>query len=218
MSARITKEDNFFLILTTSFIALLIVSNIIATKLIVIGNLIVPAAVICYALTFLITDTVAEIWGKERTKVIIKLGFFASIVAAFFIKLSIIMPAASFWPNQSEYELILGANIRIVVASMTAYLISQFHDVWAFHFWKEKTQGKYLWLRNNLSTATSQLIDTGIFIVIAFYGTGAPLLALIVGQYIVKLIISICDTPIVYLLVSIIKKSLSTPVDMDKPN
>jgi len=204
-----SKEEKLFLLLGGSFITLLVVSNIIASKVIAIGELIGPAAVLCYALTFAISDTIAEVWGKERTKYIVKLGFFAAVISALMIKLAIVMPSAPFWQGQKEYELILGSNIRMVIASMLAYLISQYHDVWAFHFWKSKTKGKHLWIRNNLSTATSQLIDTLIFIVIAFYGTGAPLLPMILGQYAIKLIIAAFDTPIVYLLVNTVRKSLS---------
>ena len=207
------REEKIFVLLAIIFVTLLVVSNIIAAKLISIAGLIVPAAVLCYALTFLLSDTIAEIWGKERTMYVIKLGFFASILSAFFIKLSISMPAASFWTNQVEYDMILGANIRIVMASMVAYLISQYHDVWSFHFWKNKTQGKHLWLRNNMSTGVSQLIDTTIFITIAFYGTGAPLLSLILGQYIIKLAISIFDTPFVYLFVNLIKRNVTFSYD-----
>ncbi len=208
MEKSIKKEEKMFLILASSFISLLVISNVIAIKIISIGGLIGPAAVICYALTFVVTDTIAEIWGKERTKFIVILGFFASIISAVMIKMAILLPSASFWGGQKEYELILGNNLRIVIASMLAYIISQNHDIWAFHFWKNKTSGKYLWVRNNLSTSISQLLDTSIFIFVAFYGTGVPILSMIIGQYIIKLIIAILDTPLVYLLVNFIKKDI----------
>ncbi len=203
------REEKIFLLLAITFVSLLIVSNVIAAKLITIGGLTVSAAAICYALTFFLTDTIAEIWGKERTLYVIKLGFFGSVISAIFIKLAIYMPAASFWADQEQYQLILGANIRIVFASMVAYLISQYHDVWAFHFWKEKTKGKHLWLRNNFSTGASQLIDTVIFVTIAFSGTGAPLVAIIIGEYIIKLVISILDTPLIYMFVNLIKRKVT---------
>jgi hypothetical protein len=199
------KEDKIFLLLTASFISLLVISNVIAGKVISIYSLTGPAAVVCYALTFVITDTIAEIWGKERTKYIVFIGFFASILSAVMIKMAILLPSASFWNSQKEYELILGSNFRIVIASMLAYIISQNHDIWAFHFWKKKTKGKYLWIRNNFSTGISQLIDTSIFIIVAFYGTGVPILSMIIGQYIIKLIIAVLDTPLVYLLVRVLK-------------
>jgi len=83
---------------------------------------------------------------------------------------------------------------------MTAYLISQHHDVWAFHFWRDKTKGKYLWMRNNASTMVSQLLDTSIFIVLAFYGN-APILTMIGSQYLIKVLIALCDTPFCYIFV-----------------
>lgn len=90
---------------------------------------------------------------------------------------------------------------RIVIASMVAYLISQTHDVYAFHFWKEKTKGKYLWLRNNASTMVSQAIDTCTFITLAFYGIvpNDVLLGMIVWQYLIKVTIALMDTPFMYI-------------------
>ncbi|MTI71545.1 MAG: queuosine precursor transporter [Firmicutes bacterium] len=205
MNNKILKEEKMFFLLGAIFVTLLVISNIIASKVIIIGGLIGPAAVLCYALTFAISDTIAEIWGKERTKFIVVLGFICCIISAVFIKIAIEMPAAGFWNNQKEYKLILGSNMRIVLASMISYLISQHHDIWAFHYLKKLTNGKHLWLRNNLSTMISQLIDTSIFIIIAFYNTGSPIVSLIIGQYIIKLIIAIIDTPIVYVLVNVIK-------------
>jgi len=171
-----------------------------------VAGLVGPAAVICYSLTFALTDTITELWGKERTKLIVKYGFIVSIISALFIRLAIIMPAAPFWTDQDAYRLILGSNLRIVAASLIAYLISQYHDIWAFVFWKNITKGKHLWLRNNLSTGASQLIDTVIFITLAFAGMGIPLLPIIFGQYIIKIVIALLDTPIVYFLVNLIKK------------
>lgn len=208
MKENFSRDQKLFLLLSCIFVTLLVVSNIIAGKVIMVGGLIGPAAVLCYAVTFAISDTLAEIWGKERTKFVISVGFLACVVSAIMIKLAIQMPSAPFWDNQNEYSLILGTNIRMVIASMLAYLTSQYHDIWAFHFWKEKTNGKYLWLRNNMSTLVSQLIDTVIFITVAFYGTGAPLLSLIIGQYTIKMIIAVFDTPLVYLMVGTINKSI----------
>lgn len=201
-----SKEQRVFLALTTIFISLLVVSNVIAVKTISIGGLIGPAAVICYSLTFAVTDTISEIWGKKTTQYLVLLGLGATVLSALFIRLAIAMKGSPFWENQAEYELILGSNMRIVIASLLAYIVSQTHDVWAFHFWKRLTNGKYLWLRNNLSSMVSQMLDTVIFIVVAFYGTGAPMWTMIFGQYLIKLAIAALDTPLVYLLVGTIRK------------
>lgn len=209
MGKSLSREESIYILLGCTFVGLLVISNVIANKIITIGGLVGPAAVICYSLTFVITDTITEIWGKERTKYFIKVGFVVSIITAIFIRLAIIMPAAHFWPNQEEFNLILGTNLRIVFASLVAYLISQYHDIWAFLFWKKITGERYLWLRNNLSTGASQLLDTLIFITLAFFGTGAPLLEMIIGQYVIKLAIAVLDTPLIYLMVNLVKKHIN---------
>lgn len=184
------------------YATLTIVANIIAVKLIMIGQFIVPAAVLVYSATFLLTDIVDEIWGRRESHRIVLMGFLANVAAVLFIWLSILWQPASFVSEEftQHYKEILGFMPRIVAASVISYLISQNHDVWAFHFWKEKTKGKYLWLRNNASTIVSQFLDTVIFITLAFYGTVGNniLLQMIIGQYTVKILIALADTPFMY--------------------
>ncbi|MDW7649748.1 MAG: queuosine precursor transporter [Bacillota bacterium] len=206
MDQSLSRQEKAFLLLSCSFVVLLVTSNVIAGKIITIGGLFAPAAVLCYSLTFATTDTLAEIWGKDRTRFVVNVGFFVTVLSALFIRLAIITPAAPFWQEQEAFAFILGGNLRIVLASLTAYLISQHHDIWAFTFWKEKTGDRHLWLRNNLSTGVSQLLDTGIFITLAFYGTGTPLFSMVFGQYVIKVLIGLLDTPIVYLLVHLTKR------------
>jgi uncharacterized integral membrane protein (TIGR00697 family) len=86
-----------------------------------------------------------------------------NLVMTAFLYLGRVLPPAPFWGHQAAYEAVLGMVPRIVAASMIAYLVSQFHDVWAFLFWRRVTKGKHLWLRNNLSTMASQLLDSVIF-------------------------------------------------------
>lgn len=203
-----SREQRVFLILVTVFVSLLVISNVIAMKTISIAGLVGPAAVICYSLTFVITDTISEIWGRRTTQFLVFLGLGASIVAALFVQFAIHAKGAPFWKLQNEYELILGSSLRIVIASLLAYFVSQTHDVWSFHFWKRVTNGKHLWLRNNISSMVSQLLDTIIFIVVGFYGTGAPLMTMIIGQYLIKVAIAAIDTPFVYLLVGVIRKKV----------
>ena len=95
---------------------------------------------------------------------------------------------------------VLGLTPRIVLASLIAYLISHYFDIYFYLFWKKVTKDKFLWLRNNFSTILSQLIDSIFFISIAFYGI-APLIPLITGQFIIKVIISILSTPFIYLII-----------------
>ncbi|MCK4260122.1 MAG: queuosine precursor transporter [Halanaerobiales bacterium] len=200
------SQEKSFSFLSTLFVILIVISNIVASKIITIGGMFVPAAVVFYAITFALTDTISEVWGKERCKFVVKMGLGVSLLTAILIKVAILLPPAPFYQNQDSYALILGGSIRITSAGLIAYIISQFHDIWAFAFWNKITKGKQLWLRNNASTLVSQLIDTVIFITLAFYGTGMPIVNMIVSQYIIKAIIAILDTPVVYLLVSLFKK------------
>jgi hypothetical protein len=185
------------------FVTSLLLANILASKIIVVGGLVLPAAIILYPLTFLFTDVVAEVEGKKSASSLVMAGFYLSIFMVAVILAGRLLPPAGFWKHQEAYTAILGSTPRIVLASMIAYLISQNHDVWAFHWWREKTGGRHLWLRNNLSTVVSQMIDSGLFISIAFWGTVPPATigVMILSQYAVKVGIALLDTPICYLMV-----------------
>jgi len=190
----------------------LVLAAVLASKLIAVGGLVVPAGVLAYSLTFLITDVISEIWGKERAQTVVVGGFITLVLVFVLTGISIIWPPASFWPHQQAYETILGSSARIMVASLTAYLFSQYHDVWAFHFWRRVTTERFLWLRNNASTIVSQLLDSVVFIAIAFYGV-MPLVPLILGQWVVKVGVAVLDTPLVYLLVYLVRRRLQ-PVEL----
>ena len=195
-------------ILASFFVSLLIVSNIIAGKLLQIGDWVLPAGILAYPLTFLISDTIAEVYGRKTTTRIIWIGFATSLLMVLIVYMASIFPAAPFWENQEAFDLILGSVPRIVLASMVAYLVSQYHDVIAFHFWKNFTNGRYLWLRNNASTMMSQAVDTVLFVTIAFAGTldFSVIINMILTQYVVKILIAIVDTPLVYVLVSQVRR------------
>ncbi|AGK61642.1 conserved hypothetical integral membrane protein [Archaeoglobus sulfaticallidus PM70-1] len=193
------------------YASLTVIANIIAVKLISVGTvpyfglLVGPAGVIVYASTFLITDIISEIYGKEIAKKTVITGFFANIVAVASIMIAVIWSPAPFMPENllKSFDTIFSMTPRVVIASIIAYLISQTHDVYAYHFWKAKTKERFLWLRNNASTMVSQLIDTIVFITLAFYGVFDlnVLLAMITGQYLLKLTIALVDTPFMYIAV-----------------
>ena len=113
------------------------------------------------------------------------------------VKIAIAWPPAPFWTGQAAFQTTLQLTERIVLGSLVAYVVSQNWDVRVFHKLKEMTDGRHLWLRNNVSTMTSQALDTVIFITIAFYGV-LPVVPMIIGQYIVKLLIAALDTPFIY--------------------
>jgi hypothetical protein len=181
------------------FATLVVIANITAGKIVDFFSFAVPAAVIVYASTFLVTDIITEVWGKGEARKAVWLGFYANLVLVLYVSIAIRWQAMPFAQEYSQkFGEVLGLVPRVVLASMIAYLVAQHHDVWAFHFWGERTQGKYLWLRNNASTLVSQAIDTTLFISIAFLGV-YPIGGLILGQYLAKVSIALLDTPFCYL-------------------
>ena len=197
--------------LSMGFITVLVVANITAVKLISLNGAdgwVVPVAVIAYPFTFLFTDTISEVYGRRTASVVVWLGFAMSLIMVALVYVAGVIPPANFWDGQASYERILGSVPRVVLASMVAYLVSQQHDVFAFHFWRRRTGGRHLWWRNNASTVLSQAVDTALFISIAFGGTvaGNVLWTMMVTQYLLKLAIAALDTPLVYALVGAVRK------------
>ena len=197
-----------FSFLVAVFIASLVMANILATKLFSIGEFILPAGVIAYPITFLMTDVISEVWGKKVVTRVVWVGFFCSLIALGLGLIAVALPSAYFYERQEFFAEMFGRVGRITFASLAAYLISQLNDVWVFHKLKEKTNGKHLWFRNNVSTITSQFLDTVIFIFIAFYGIMpfTVLIAMIGSQWLVKILIALADTPFCYMLVNWSKK------------
>lgn len=197
------------LYLNALFVGLLVISNIISVKLFDLGGLaILPAAAIVYVFTYPLTDVIGEVYGKEAARNTVNAGFLTQLIGSVFIFIAIYLPPADFFNFQAEFETILSGSFRIIIASLIAYVVSQNLDVQVFHKLKQKHGARKLWLRNNSSTMVSQLIDTTLFITIAFYGVmpiGA-LVGLIATQYVFKMVVAIIDTPLVYLLVRIAKR------------
>lgn len=197
-------KRNNLLLWQTLFITSLLTANVVAGKVVLLfGKLVVPAAVVAYAITFLATDIINELYGKEKANEVVKYGFIAQITASILIYLASKLPVAPFMPEMQEaFTMLLGQNARFVIASLMAYAVSQAHDVYSFDWWKRKTKGKHKWIRNNFSTMISQLIDTAIFITIAFYGVVPNLLAMVVSQYIIKFCLALLDTLFFYYFTS----------------
>lgn len=155
---------------------------------------------IVYATGFLVTDILSENHGKKEATQAVWIGFFSLLAMTLIMTL-----ALKFTPSADDFaqpalETIFTVMPRLAFASMVAYLLSQGHDVWAFHFWKKRTQGKWLWLRNNASTMVSQLLDSVVFTTLAFYGTVPTNVfwQLVISTYVLKFVVAALDTPFVY--------------------
>lgn len=200
------KNHSNLQLLQGIFVTSLVTANVLSGKIVVLGGLTIPAAVAAYPLTFLMTDVIGELWGKQEANNTVRLGFLCQLLSLGLIAVALALPVAPFADNQAAFVSVLGTTFRVVAASMAAYLCSQTWDVWVFHKVRDAyiqkhggTQGGR-WIWNNLSTMTSQLLDTAIFIVLAFYGTVPNILTMILSQYIVKLIYAALDTIPFYLL------------------
>ncbi len=195
------KTENNLHLLNAIFIASLLISNVIAGKVVSFWGLVVPAAVVAYPLTFLMTDVIGELWGKGAAARTVRNGLIAQLLALFFISIALILPIAPFAADfQTPFAAVLAQSVRVIIASLAAYSISQTTDVLIFHRLKVKTQGKNKWLRNNLSTMASQLLDTSVFILIAFWGVVPNIWIMILSQYLIKVVYALLDTPFFYLL------------------
>ncbi|SDB18077.1 hypothetical protein SAMN05660653_00872 [Desulfonatronum thiosulfatophilum] len=179
----------------------LILCNVQVLKTIELFGLTTTLGNILYASVFFATDLLNEHYGKEEAKKAVMLGFFSLILAMAYMQIALVFIPSPTDFAQPHLEAIFGVLPRIVLASMVAYLISQWHDIWAFQFWKNRTAGKHLWLRNNASTLVSQLLDTLIFCSIAFIGI-FPMdvwIQIVLSTYLIKLLVAFLDTPFIYL-------------------
>ena len=157
---------------------------------------------VVYCGVFLISDILSENYGKKMAKNTISIGFFSLISTTLIMVLSLKMLPNQMDTSQNSLEQIFGFLPRITLASLSAFLISQTYDVWAYQFWRKKFPDfKYIWIRNNFSTLVSQFMDGIIFTLIAFTGIFpfSYMVKLFITSYILKTIVSIFDTPFVYL-------------------
>ncbi|MBU1130664.1 queuosine precursor transporter [Patescibacteria group bacterium] len=210
-----TKTDILFAI----FIACLIAANLLGSKITTILGISISVAIFTYPFSFLITDIITEVYGKKKAYNLILGGFIALIFLLGITYLSVKLQPNERYSSNESYVLIFSASLRMIIASLTAFILAQLHDVWAFHFWKKKTQGKFLWLRNNASTIVSQFIDTTVFIFIAFYQIAPKfdfsfMWHLIIPYYLFKVAFAILDTPVCYLGVKWLKNNQEPTPDL----
>ena len=222
-----TKREEFvFIILAAFFIASLVITNLIAGRFFTLQiemlniNWALSSGIIAYPVTFLVTDVISEIYGEKKASSLVIAGFIVSLFTVGIILIANTLPISEISPvDKTSFHNVLGLAPGIVFGSMIAYLSAQFIDVKLFEFWRNLTDGKHLWLRNNASTIFSQLLDTSLVVIIALVLypkiTGvseaiswAAAFQIIIGQYVFKAVIAIFDTPLVYLVVKGVKQYL----------
>ena len=212
---------NIYQLLAGLFITSLVVSNLIFQKFFywypldikLLGNSLfeLSVGILPYPITFLITDLISEIYGKKRANQVVITGIFASFFSMGILLIANEVPAIKNSPIDDEtFNQVFALSPIAALASMIAYLLAQFVDIRIYHFWKNLTQGKMLWLRNNFSTFSSQLIDTVLVVgLLSIFGVLEWKLfwGLVISGFLFKIIIAALDTPLLYLFVGIFRKT-----------
>jgi hypothetical protein len=210
-----------YLYLAALFITSLVVSNLIFQKFFYwqpFGEVTafgaplfeISVGILPYPITFLITDLISEVYGQKKANRVVTAGIFASFFSMGIVLLADLAPAIESSPvDEVTFSKVFALSPIAVLASMLAYLFAQYVDIAIYHFWKRLTQGRFLWMRNNFSTFTSQFIDTftvvgllclfGVIPWDLFYG-------LVISGFLFKVFIAFLDTPFLYFFVYIFKK------------
>lgn len=213
-----TQAQKLYLILAGLFIAALVSCNLIFQKFFSwdafgLYTFEISAGIIAYPVTFLITDIISEIYGRRKANQVIIAGLFASLFVLGLILIAESVPATDWSPvNDATFSQVFGLTGVAVGASMLAYLLAQFIDVKLFHFWKQLTDSKHLWLRNNGSTFVSQLVDTAtVLALLCFAGAieWNKFGILLLNGFLFKILMALIDTPILYLATSVIRKKFN---------
>lgn len=202
-------------------VTVLLVSNIIASKLLVLFQLpfeffgskdvVVSVSVICFPVAYLISDVLTEVYGFRVARGTIWLGFACNLLMVILFWIAINIPPAGFWGNQEAYETILGSAGWLLAGSFAAYIVGEFSNASVMVVLKNRTEGRHLWMRTISSTIVGQGIDSILFYAIAFGVSGAAPWSVAIGgaitAWIVKSLYEAAATPLTYAVVGWLKRT-----------
>ena len=215
-----------YLYLAALFITSLVVSNLIFQKFfywypfeMTIGGIKLfelSVGILPYPITFLVTDLISEIYGQKKANQVVVAGIFASFFSISIILISDLVPAIPSSPiDDQTFSNVFSLSGLAVLASMLAYLFAQFIDIKIYHFWKKLTNGKMLWLRNNFSTFSSQIIDTVTVITLLCLFEVLSwdiFLGLVISGVLFKILVAFLDTPLLYFFVYLFRKKFDLKI------
>src|SRR5919205_4470154 len=187
-----------FLSCAALFVTCLLTANTMASKLIMIGGVVLTAAVVIFPVSYVIGDVLTEVWGYGAARRVIWLGFACNALMVAALWLGGELPAAPFWKGQDAYDTIFGQTPRVLAASFVAYLVGEFTNAFVLAKLKIATQGRWLWMRTIGSTVIGQALDSAVFVTLAFAGTVGPgaLVQIVTAQWIVKVLYEAVATPL----------------------
>jgi queuosine precursor transporter len=195
--------------LTTMFVVVLLVSNLVAQKICVIGPLVVSGAVLLFPITYIFGDVFTEVYGFSASRRAIWLGTFGTALLYLMGEIVIALPGAPGWHNQQAFQVVFGFLPRIQAASLIAFWAGDFANSYTLAHMKLLTDGKWLWTRTVGSTVVGQAVDTALVITLTFAGKypALVLVKMIFTGYLLKVAYEVLATPLTYLVVGWLKKS-----------
>ena len=194
------KRDFLFAL----FVACMVMVNTLGTKITTIAGVRVSVGIFFVPVLFLVTDIVGEVFGRREASRFVNMATIMLVLLFVMMAVCIAVRPNEQWGMQEQYAQVFGSSIRMTIASLVSFVVAQQLDVFMFAFWGRITKGKHLWIRNNLSTIVSQLIDTTIFEFIAFWHlndkfTTGYIFSLILPYWLFKVVFALLDTPLCYL-------------------
>jgi hypothetical protein len=204
----VDKKIKLFMLLSSIFVSALILAEVTGSKLIqwqVTEDIMftMTMGVVPFPVTFIVTDIINEYYGRKGIRYVTYVGMAMILLVLLILQVDMAIPAASISPvDDRSFNLVFRASGRIIIGSLTAYLVGQLIDIAVFHFLRAKTGSRLLWLRATGSTIVSQLVDSFIVLFIAFSGMLAAEQIVGIGltNYIYKFAIAVCITPLLYLI------------------
>lgn len=189
------------------FVTCLLTANTMATKLVAVGGLVVPAAIVIFPVSYVVGDVLTEVWGYAAARRVIWLGFACNALMVGALWVGGELPPAPFWKGQEAYETIFGHTPRVLAASFLAYLIGEFANAFVLAKLKIATRGRWLWLRTIGSTVVGQGLDSAAFVTLAFAGAvpAGALASIIAAQWLLKVVYEAAATPLTYAAVGWLK-------------
>ncbi|MBI5649086.1 MAG: queuosine precursor transporter [Chloroflexi bacterium] len=195
-------------LVTGVFVTCLIVSNIIAAKIVSVNGIIMSAAIVIFPISYIFGDILTEVYGYAKARQIIWIGFACNALAVIAMQIGGVLPPAEFWTGQDAYQTILGTTPRLLLASLIAFLAGEFINSFVLAKLKIVTRGRWLWSRTISSTLVGQGFDTIVFTIIAFTGVlgSGEMVNITITEWLLKSAYEALATPFTYAIVNYLKR------------
>lgn len=203
------KRYRYYDLIMAAFVAVLLISNTVSTKILVLGPLSFDGGTILFPLSYIFGDILTEVYGYQRSRRVIWAGFLAAAAMAAIYALVDVLPPAAGWGGEAAYEAIFRPVYRIVPASLIAYFAGEFSNSYVLAKMKILTKGRWLWTRTVGSTVVGEGVDTFLFVMIAFWRelSLGLLASVLISNYLFKVGVEVAMTPLTYRIINFLKKA-----------